>query len=307
MKVISMFSGCGGLDLGFIHAGHNIVWANDFDKHAVNTYRKNIGEHIILGDISTISTEEIPEGDIVIGGFPCQGFSIANTKRNKEDERNNLYLEILRVIQDKKPKFFLMENVPGILSLEGGLIFEMILNDMKNAGYEVKYSTLNSANYGVPQIRKRVIFIGVREDLDLEISFPEDLYSSDSSVDETRWRTVRDAIYDLPLDYDNNIPNHVGTKHKVKINGYIGNRATEWDKPSPTILGRGGGTGGPVIIPHPELHRRMTVRETARIQTFPDDFTFEGSVSAQYRQIGNAVPPLLAYHLGQLFTFNNQV
>lgn len=301
MRVVSLFSGAGGLDLGFIQAGHEVVWANDIDKDAVKTYKHNIGDHIFEGDISSVSTEEIPSCDIVIGGFPCQGFSIANIHRNMEDERNQLYLQLIRVIQDKNPSYFLMENVPGLLSLEGGKVFEMILNDINEIGYQCNWLLVNSADYGVPQTRKRVIFLGTRNDISEQIVFPEITHSETGINGLPLWKTVADAIGDLPMEYSFDIPNHIGTKHKVKINGYLGNREIDWLKPSPTILGRGGGTGGPVIIPHPELHRRMTVRETARIQSFPDTFIFLGSMSAQYRQIGNAVPPMLAYHLAKQF------
>ena len=286
------------MDLGFIKAGHKIVWANDFDKYAVETYKYNIDKNIVYEDIKNISIKNIPDGDIVIGGFPCQGFSIANINRNERDERNFLYLELLRVIEGKKPLYFLAENVPGIISLGKGKILNLILKDMERLGYKVKYKILNAADYGVPQLRKRVIFLGIRNDLDIYINYPKPMYFENK---EPYWRTVRDAIGDLPLEPTQIIPNHIGTKHKVVLNNYIGNRPTQWDKPSPTILGRGGGTGGPVIIPHPNLHRRMTVRETARIQTFPDEFIFQGSMSAQYRQIGNAVPVLMAYYLGRMF------
>ena len=141
--VVSLFAGCGGLDLGFIQAGYNVIWANDFFEDAVKTYRKNIGNHIVLGDITKIKSSEIPNNfDILLGGFPCQGFSIANTKRSMKDERNFLYLEMLRIIKDKKPKFFLAENVKGLMSIEKGLVLEMIINDFKKLGYNVNYKLL---------------------------------------------------------------------------------------------------------------------------------------------------------------------
>lgn len=130
MRVVSLFSGAGGLDLGFKMAGHEIVWANDLYGDAVETYKKNIGDHIVLEDISKISTDDIPACDIVIGGFPCQGFSVANTKRHEDDERNALYKQLLRVIAAKKPKFFVAENVKGLLSLAKGKIAELIISDM---------------------------------------------------------------------------------------------------------------------------------------------------------------------------------
>lgn len=132
MKVVSLFSGAGGLDLGFIWAGHTIVWANDLFEDAVNTYRLNIGDHIVLNNIYNVQSDNIPDCDIVIGGFPCQGFSVANTGRHEDDERNKLYLEMIRVIKDKSPKFFLAENVKGILSIGKGQVFNNILNDFSS-------------------------------------------------------------------------------------------------------------------------------------------------------------------------------
>lgn len=161
LKVVSLFSGAGGMDLGFLNAGFEIIWANDFFEDAVNSYRKNIGKHMIHGDITKISSKDIPDGaDIIIGGFPCQGFSVANTKRSMEDKRNFLYKEMLRVIKDKKPKFFVAENVKGLLSMENGKVIEMIKSDFESLGYKVDARLLNAAEYGVPQARERVVIIG---------------------------------------------------------------------------------------------------------------------------------------------------
>ena len=161
LKVVSMFSGAGGMDLGFINAGFEIIWANDFFEEAVNSYRKNIGKHMIHGDITKISSDNIPDGaDVIIGGFPCQGFSVANTRRSMEDKRNFLYKEMLRVIADKKPKFFVAENVKGLLSMEKGKVIEMIKSDFESLGYKVDARVLNAAQYGVPQARERVVIIG---------------------------------------------------------------------------------------------------------------------------------------------------
>ncbi len=162
-RVLSLFSGAGGMDLGFINSGFEIVWANDFFLEAVESYKKNIGDHIVHGDITKIKSEEMPDDiDIVIGGFPCQGFSVANTKRSMKDERNFLYKEMLRVIKDKKPSFFVAENVKGILSIEKGKVFEMIKKDFEDLGYTVEPRLLNAAEYGVPQARERVVIIGNR-------------------------------------------------------------------------------------------------------------------------------------------------
>lgn len=163
MKVVSLFSGAGGMDLGFKKAGFNIIWANDFFKEAVETYKKNIGDHIVLGDITKISSEDIPDDvDVIIGGFPCQGFSIANIKRSMQDKRNFLYKEMLRVIEDKKPKYFVAENVKGLISMENGGVIKMIIKDFENLGYKVDYKVLNAAEYGIPQMRERVLIIGNR-------------------------------------------------------------------------------------------------------------------------------------------------
>ena len=366
MKVISFFSGAGGMDLGFSLAGHDIVWANDFDKNAIQSYNYNIGKYdgnnAIFGDITEILDEysqmeggidgKIPDADIVIGGFPCQGFSIANVNRNMEnDERNFLYLELLRIIDVKNPRFVVLENVKGLENIEQGEVLNMIINDLEKTGkqgYTVVYNVLNAYNYGVPQNRERVIILGVRNDILDRFEIPsipgimgykrlnvEKTHSLDSNMKDPvlpyekvnnmydLWKngkldfnhhyyrdkniysvsTIRDAIENLPREFEpdnEEIHNHDGSKCKVKISNRVGNRATEWDKYAPTIMGRGSGTGGPLIIPHPEQHRRMSVREVARIQTFPDSFIFQGSNSAGYRQIGNAVPVLMAYNIAKI-------
>ena len=170
-KIASLFSGCGGLDLGFIQAGFEVVWANDFFKEAVETYKHNIGDHIVYGDITQISSSDIPDGfDILLGGFPCQGFSVANTKRSMKDERNFLYKELLRLIRDKQPKFFVGENVKGLLSMQNGQVIKMIVNDFRSLGYDVEYRLLRASNYGVPQNRERVFIIGNR--LGIQNPFP---------------------------------------------------------------------------------------------------------------------------------------
>jgi len=384
-KVVSLFSGCGGLDLGFINAGFEVVWANDFFPDAVETYKKNIGDHIVLGDITKIPSSKIPDDfDILLGGFPCQGFSIANKNRSMEDERNFLYREMLRIVKDKKPSFFLAENVKGLLSMHDGKIVEMIIKDFKKLGYKVDYKILNSADYGVPQQRERILIMGNR--IGVKNEFPKPTHIN-NKIKKTSTKTklkpyvtVKDAtehLADLWISYDpiikdgRKIYNHIartnvhdkfwGRKHKVnqhevcdylkywrnkkgistkKVDEYFGykhtaghwfrkdnnsgsipnvddwwklkellgfddkfdKRVTElelkeikfeqslrinnWDRPSDTITAT-----GPEI--HPNKKRRMSVRECAIIQTFPDNFKFEGSLGNMYKQIGNAVPVLL--------------
>lgn len=377
MNVISLFSGCGGLDLGFALAGHKIVWANDFDKDAVETYNNHIGKYFnhnaICEDITKLLDADrkeinslIPDGDIVTGGFPCQGFSIANLDRNMGDNRNYLYLQLLKVISAKQPKYFLLENVKGLENIENGKILPMIMDDLEkagtrdskffpsilNSGYTVVYNVVNSLLFGVPEKRERVIILGIRNDIfdcsplktfiseehnnkkydhrkKLEVWYTHDtnstivepvslLHKMNNLYDRfinnnTNFKepkklntlyktlTLRDAIGDLPESYEDSISNHQGSKCKVKIKNTIGNRPTFWDKYAPTITGRGSGTGGPLIPPHPNAKRRFTVRECARIQTFPDKVVFAGSNSSGYRQVGNAVPVLMAYNLALMF------
>lgn len=376
MKIVSFFSGAGGMDLGFELAGHDIIWANDFDQDAVNTYNKNIGKYsgheaICKDIVKLLDTDKehineiLPDCDIIIGGFPCQGFSIANLNRSMKDERNFLYLQLLKAISVKQPRYFLLENVKGLENMEKGKILQMILKDLENAGtkkskifegnglgYKVAYNVLNAYNFGVPENRERVIILGIRNDIvnqsnvtqyikdDVKTSkkyktlyIPITHSENSEKIEEIKpfqklnnaymsWknkekvdlsvstiyklRNMRDAIGDLPLEYDSEESkkylNHTGSKCKVNIKNTMGNRATDWEKYAPTIMGRGSGTGGPLIPPHPEQHRRLSVREVARIQTFPDDFEFCGSNSAGYRQIGNAVPVLMAYNIGKIFT-----
>jgi len=388
-KIASLFSGCGGLDLGFIQAGFEVVWANDFFKEAVETYKNNIGDHIVYGDITKIPSSEIPDNfDILLGGFPCQGFSIANIKRSMDDERNFLYKELLRLIKDKQPKFFVAENVKGLLSMQQGKVIEMIVNDFKSLGYKVDYRVLKASDYGVPQHRERIVIIGNR--LGLKNPFPEKTHglANDLFCNSTvPYVTVKDAVGHLlnvrtrDKSFELNgkiIHNHIartnvadvfwGRKHKVnqhdicdylkewrnkagistkkidEIFGYahtaghwfrkdnnsgsIPNpkdwwklkkilgfddkydkevtelelkpisfeqslRINNWESPSDTITAT-----GPEI--HPNKERRMSVRECAIIQTFPDDFVFTGSLGNMYKQIGNAVPVLLGKRIAEV-------
>ena len=304
LKVASMFAGCGGLDFAFHKQKNNfdVEYVNDFDKDSCNTYEKYYNFKPVCEDITKINN--IPDCDILTGGFPCQGFSVANLYRNETDNRNKLYLELVRLLKLKKPKYFIFENVKGILSLGGyennvdkkehkGKAFKMIVSDLEECGYEVHTKLFKVKWYDIPQNRERVIFIGIRNDISNKITFQWPNEKKEIT------KTLHDAIGDLPIEYDEKIQ-HIGTKHKVKITGYMGNRKLDWNKISPTITGRGGGTGGPVINVHPSEKRRMTVREYARIQTFPDDFMFEGSISSMYRQIGNAVPPKFSFIIADL-------
>jgi DNA (cytosine-5)-methyltransferase 1 len=306
MKVVSLFSGCGGLDLGLIQAGHEVIWSNDIDSDAVSTYVKNINGHAILGSIEDITSSSIPDCDVLVGGFPCQGFSQANLLRFEDDERNHLYLEFLRIIRDKQPAYFLAENVRGILSLAGGRAIEKIEKDFSSAGYRIKKQLFNVVDYGVPQSRWRVIIAGTRCDLPEKFDY---CYPDPTHINPKRqlgstlnpWVTISDALFEIPEPEDpHNLINHICSKYKVTNRNFTGHRTTDPNKPSPTILARGNGKGGVCAIQHPMNHRRMSIREQATIQTFPLNFEFTGSMNSCYRQVGNAVPVLFAKQLGKM-------
>lgn len=301
MIILSLFSGAGGLDLGLIQAGNTVCWANDIDKNAVETYRKNIGDHIVLGDIKNIDIAELPDADVVVGGFPCQGFSQANRFRMLNDERNALYRFFYEVIRQKQPKFFIAENVKGILTLGKGEAIKQILADFGEAGYRTDLHLVNMADYGVPETRQRVIIIGQRCDFGEELlfRFPVPTHNRDGSNGMLPWVSIREAIDHFPdPDEPNDVPNHEYSKYKVEYRDYTAHRQTDPDKPSPTILARGNGGGGVCAIPHYNGKRRLTVRESATVQTFPEDFVFCGVRGSCYRQIGNAVPVMFAKLLG---------
>lgn len=305
MRIVSLFSGAGGADIGMMRAGHEIIWANDFDDDCCDTYRKNVGKHIILGDIKHIKSESIPDADVIIGGFPCQGFSQANLLRAAGDDRNKLYLEFLRIVKDKRPLVFLAENVRGILSLDKGNAIKKIISDFEKAGYRVAVKLFNMADYGVPQTRHRIIIAGIRQDLPkyIDFPFPEPTHIKPGLVNgkiKKPWVTISDALRRLPdPDEPHNLPNHIYSKYKVTNRNFTGHRNTNPNKPSPTILARGNGKGGVCAIQHPMNHRRMTIRESATIQTFPLHYKFLGEMNSCYRQVGNAVPVHFAYLLGK--------
>ena len=300
MKAVSLFSGAGGMDLGLFQAGLEIVWANDNDADAVSTYRRNIGNHVVLGDIREIDSSEIPECDVVVGGFPCQGFSEANWRRTLSDDRNTLYRELLRVVGDLRPAHFIAENVKGLVSMEKGAVLGLIVRDFEALGYKVHWRVLNAADYGVPQRRQRVIILGSRQDAAV-LRHPRPTHSANSEVDGLRpWVTVGEALAHVPEPEDTHeLLNHTYSKYKLRFNNYLGHRVIDPNLPAPTVTARGDDQGGVVVLHHPKNHRRMSARELATVQSFPMDFEFCGTQTSAYRQIGNAVPPLLARALGR--------
>lgn len=365
LKSIDLFSGCGGMTLGFGWAGYNSVLASDIDENCEKTFATNFPNIPFLrGDLSDYKKEDFDKHlknadiDVIIGGPPCQGFSLANKRRNKvsNDPRNQLFYEFVKTIDWYGPKAFVMENVKGLLSMQSGNVIKQILKEFKSAGkfgYEVDYRILKASDYGVPQLRERVIIIGIRKDLGVLPEFPKKNVAIEITVDE--------AISDLPQiqagegnqkmayatqpqsDYQQfmrknseSVFNHIAMKHtkrlierfeaikpgknlldvwdthgavergnpteKSKIKFSQNNLRLIANKPAPTIA-----ASFQSNFIHPSLNRNFTAREGARLQSFPDDFIFEGMRTkmswekglSQYQQIGNAVPPLMAYEIAK--------
>lgn len=307
MRVVSLFSGAGGLDLGLIDAGLEIVWANDIFEDAVETYRRNIGDHIDTRDICTIKSSEIPDCDVVVGGFPCQGFSIANWGRNITDPRNQLYQQLVRVVRAKKPRYFVGENVKGLASFAKGAVLRQIVSEFEKLGYRVHHQVVNAADYGVPQSRMRMLIVGERIDQPETLAFPPRPTHADPEHAKAKglkpWLTVGKALARYPEpDAPNQLHNHECSKYKLRFNGHLGHRVIDANRPSPTITARGDEKGGVVVLHHPNNHRRMTAREQAAVQSFPDSFSFFGTKTSAYRQIANAVPPRLGEAIGKMLT-----
>lgn len=322
MKLASLFSGVGGLDLGFVQAGFVTVYANDIDKDVWDTYEKNNGIEIDKRSLFDIPSTDIPDVDGIIGGPPCQSWSLAGAMRGINDERGQLFYQYIRIIRDKQPKFFVAENVPGMLSSTHKKEFEKIINEMEKLGYRVSYNVHDARNYGVPQERKRVIIVGYRRDLGFSFSPPEPTHTKSISVGldgalHDKWVTLQETLFDLPKavpaleknkpNPDANFPNHeymIGNFSTIYMSR---NRRKNWEDQSFTI--QAGGRHAPL---HPDscpmqkvgtdkwiftgsYYRRLTVREAARIQTFPDDFIFHYTNVAQgYKMVGNAVPVKLS-------------
>lgn len=325
-RLISLFSGCGGLDAGFKRAGFNIVYANDFDSDAQAVYSLNLGK-IDSRDILTVGEDEIPDGDILTAGFPCQPFSNAGNRKGVHDSRGMLYKECLRIIERKMPKVIVFENVKGLLStkyVDGRKLSEVIIEDlstMNGVGYNVVYQLVNASDYGVPQNRQRVLFVGIRNDLGKTFSFPKK---------QSKANLTLKHILDVPTEAENNI-DWPFSPQALDMISYITEGGSWKDVPyehlalrfqkirdnmkkyhSPNFYRRFSrdeicGTITASAQPencgiiHPTENRRYTVREVARIQTFPDDFKFitdtPKNITAMYKVIGNAVPVNLAYSI----------
>lgn len=342
MNAIDLFCGAGGLSKGFMDAGFNIIVGCDNDQDALNTFELNHNGAIALNaDLSKQETideiKHLAQGkliDVVIAGPPCQGFSVTGP-RNFDDPRNKLYLAVIELVKQYLPKGFIIENVPGMANMYDGQVKDEVIRRFTNLGYNIEAKILCAADYGVPQIRKRLIFMGIRKDIG-KPHFP------DPVLDEKHYITCRDAIDDLPsrengdlgkerdvytseprTEYQrkmrgncNILYNHVATNHKDFVKEVIsqvpeggnykdlpdgvGTSRTfhmAWTRLNGYMPARTVDTGHRNLF-HYKYNRVPTVRESARIQSFPDDFIFTGSRTKQERQVGNAVPPLLGYALG---------
>ena len=325
IKIASLFAGAGGLDLGFQQAGFEIQWANEFDKAIWATHELNFPLcKLEKKSIVEVNANDLPDDiDGFIGGPPCQSWSSAGAKRGIEDPRGQLFLDYIRLLKEKKPKFFLAENVAGILQARHREAFDNIIESFSEANYEVSYELLNAHDYGVPQDRKRVIIVGVHKSLNKKFSFPEKDISKPA---------LKDAIFDLKdsvkpgLENNKRNPDVLIHNHEYMTGDFSSmfmsrNRVRSWDEPSFTI--QAGGRHAPLHPSAPKMekigkdafafrkeaiqyYRRLSIRECARIQTFPDDFVFSyDSLADGYKMIGNAVPVELARRLAS--SIKNQI
>lgn len=324
-RIISLFSGCGGMDLGFL-GGFNIygqkyrklpfqiVYANEINPKAAQTYQENFHHSPDVSDITQIKLQDLPEADVVLGGFPCQPFSLAGKRGGFLDDkgRGNLYLEMKKVINHVKPKIFVAENVDGLRShtTNGDNTLDLIIKDLSE-NYDVEYRVLKAVDYGIPQTRVRIFIIGKRKDLKGQIIFPPKTHDKNPTKRLKKYRSTHDGIGDLEklLDAPEAPHNHTSKDYsKAKFQPgktHQGNAKEPRDLPAHTVRAEAHGNqyahyNSMGINPNNDdmkTWRRLTVRECARLQSFPDTFVFPVSQTAAHKQIGNAVPPVLAWHI----------
>ena len=297
LSVVSLFSGCGGMDLGFkggfeflgrkyARLPYEFLWANDFNEAACRTYKKNIGKHIVHGDIWKLIDQLPASADVVVGGFPCQDISVNGKGLGVDGKRSGLYRAMVEVVSRLQPKIFVAENVKGLLMKHNAESLRRVLHDFKALGYDVTYHLYHAADYGVPQTRERVMIVGTRPDVPKFIPPAPALKKSEHI-------TAREAIDDL-ADRDEDAEfNHVWSR--ANISGEQGNRRLIADRPGYTIRAECHGN----IQFHYDLPRRISMREAARFQSFPDTFKFDSKLRETERQVGNAVPPILAWHVAR--------
>lgn len=308
-KVASLFCGCGGSDLGLLGGfeylgktykklNFEIVYAVDFDKYAVETYNKNFQHKAVCEDILNVDFSQLPDVDVMIGGFPCQSFSTVNPTKDTNDDRANLYKQIVRFLNTKKPKYFICENVKGLMTLQKGALITKITSEFQNCGYNVRYRLIKAVEYGVPQLRERVIIVGIRKDLNFSFEYPRPICKEGNY---TPLRAVIDHVM-LATDKYNFSQRAVQGVKNAKKNMKRG-LWQDLDKPCLTITSHLAKTSmnsrDPILLidAENELYRRFTPREAARIQSFPDSFILNDSEPKSYKQIGNAIPPVMMWYV----------
>ena len=308
LRVASLFCGCGGTDVGLLgdfdflgkhynSNGMQIVYANDIDDNACNIFKKNFGIIPDNRDIREVKSDDIPEFDILTGGFPCQSFSIVaqNPKRlGVKDERGKLFFEMCRILKEKQPKCFIAENVKGILTANKKSAFPLILKEFEDSGYDVQYRILNSANYGVPQKRERVIIVGFRSDLNIKFDFPENIINDESKFEPLE-KVVEKSVDEKYFFSQRAVEGMLRRRESMNKG-----RAQDLSKPCNTVgahLAKVSLNSPDPVLKEGEKYRRFTPREVARIQSFPENFELVGSEAAQYRALGNAIPPVLFWYV----------
>ncbi len=308
LKVASLFCGCGGTDVGLLgnfdflgkHYGSNnmeIVYANDIDDNACKIFEENFGLKPDNRDIRQVPSSELPDFDILTGGFPCQSFSIIaqNPKRlGVKDDRGKLFFEMCRILKDKQPKCFIAENVKGILTANQKSAFPLILEEFTNSGYDVKYMVLNSANFGVPQKRERVIMVGFRKDLNIDFSFPAQTIK-DEKLYEPLKKVIENSVDEKYYFSDKAVAGMMKKREKMNKG-----RAQDIEKPCNTVgahLAKVSLNSTDPVLFNGNRYRRFTPREVARIQSFPEQFSLVGTEAAQYRALGNAIPPVMIWYV----------
>lgn len=300
-SLVSYFCGCGGLDLGFRgdfeYKGHyyphqpfNLLAAYDNNKACIETYNSYFGKGGHVADLSDANPADFPAADVLIGGFPCQDFSSCGPQRGLSSERGRLYQTMIRYMEYHKPRVVVGENVINLKRMDEGTVINTIISDIEKAGYRVNVWQLYGPEYGIPQTRNRLFFVCVRNDLKGMPASPERLFSDD-------FRSIEWAIGDLVNVVDESVPNQSQffAAAKAKKGNGQGDEVNQRNQPAYTIRANPKSR----VHFHYELDRRLTVRECARIQTFPDDFVFTHSMTTSISQIGNAVPPVLAYIVAQ--------
>lgn len=308
LRVASLFCGCGGTDVGLLgdfdflgkhynSNGMQIVYANDIDDNACNIFKENFGIIPDNRDIREVKSDDIPEFDILTGGFPCQSFSIVaqNPKRlGVKDERGKLFFEMCRILKEKQPKCFIAENVKGILTANKKSAFPLILKEFEDSGYDVQYRILNSANYGVPQKRERVIIVGFRSDLNIKFDFPESIINDESKFEPLE-KVVEKSVDEKYFFSQRAVEGMLRRRESMNKG-----RAQDLSKPCNTVgahLAKVSLNSTDPVLKEGEKYRRFTPREVARIQSFPENFELVGSEAAQYRALGNAIPPVMFWYV----------